>query len=220
MRTVALLPINALAVAKSRLTGALDAEERRALVLWMAERALSAIRESGAATRIAVVSPDPVALAWARAEGVAGVYQLDGDLNAGLELGRAWAREDGADALLTLFGDLPLLRAEEVAALVAPVTESPAASVVALAPDRARRGTNGLVMRPVDALPFLFGDESLARYTRAARANGVEAHIVTRPGTSFDVDTPEHLRELSERGLWTPRSRDARVSLARRTSCE
>jgi 2-phospho-L-lactate guanylyltransferase len=217
---VALLPINALAVAKSRLAGALDAEERRALVLWMAERALSAVRDSGAATRIAVVSPDLVALSWARAEGVDGVYQSGGDLNAGLDLGRAWAREDGADALLVLFADLPLLRAEEVAALVAHVELSPAASVVALAPDREGRGTNGLVMRPPDALPFLFGRGSLARYGRAAQAAGVETRYVDKPGTSFDVDTPQHLRELSERGLWTPRSRDARVSLARRTSCE
>jgi 2-phospho-L-lactate guanylyltransferase len=217
---VALLPINALAVAKSRLAGALDAEERRALVLWMAERALSAIRDSGAATRIAVVSPDLVALSWARAEGVDGVYQSGGDLNAGLDLGRAWAREDGADALLVLFADLPLLRAEEVAALVAHVEQSPAASVVALAPDREGRGTNGLVMRPPDALPFLFGRGSLARYGRAAQAAGVETRYADKPGTSFDVDTPQHLRELSERGLWTPRSRDVRVSLARRTSCE
>ncbi|MGH2484968.1 MAG: 2-phospho-L-lactate guanylyltransferase, partial [Ktedonobacterales bacterium] len=101
MRTVALVPINALAVAKSRLADALDAEERRALVLWMAERVLSAIRASGVTARIAVVSPDPAALAWARAEHVDAIYQPTGDLNAGLELGRAWAREEGAGALLT-----------------------------------------------------------------------------------------------------------------------
>ncbi|HKV85416.1 MAG TPA: 2-phospho-L-lactate guanylyltransferase [Ktedonobacterales bacterium] len=220
MRTVALLPINALAVAKSRLANTLDAEERRALVLWMAERVLCAIRASGLATRIAVVSPDTAALAWARAEDADAIYQSNVGLNAGLDLGRDWARENGADALLVLFGDLPLVSASDVAALVAHVERSPAARVVALAPDREGRGANGLAMRPLDALPFLFGIESRARFTAAALTAGVEAHMVTLPGTSFDVDTPEHLRELSERGLWAPRGHDARMSLARRTSCE
>lgn len=220
VRTVALLPINALAIAKSRLTNALDADDRRALVLWMAERVLSAIRASDVATRIAVVSPDPAALAWARIADAEAIYQSNVGLNAGLDLGRDWARENAAEALLVLFADLPLVSASDVAALVAHVERSPAASVVALAPDRAGRGTNGVAMRPLDALPFLFGRKSLARYGRSALAAGVETRYVNQPGTSFDVDTSEDLRELSERGLWGPRCRDARMSLARRTSCE
>ena len=213
MRTVALLPMNALAVAKSRLASALDAEDRRALVLWMAERVLRAIQSSSAVAWVAVVSPDPLLLAWARDRHAVALHQTEGDLNAGLELGRRWSREVEADALLALFGDLPLLNTNEVTAFVASVEESGAISSLALASDRDGRGTNGLVMKPANTLPFMFGPDSFSRFTEAAHLAGVETHHVRFPGTSFDVDTPAHLDELLALGLWTPHACDTHVSV-------
>lgn len=206
--------MNALAVAKSRLAAALAPEGRRALVLWMAERVLRAVVESGGVEQVAVVSPDPSVLDWASQRHAHPLHQAAGDLNAGVEVGRRWAAGGGADALLVLFGDLPLLSAGDVSGLLDVAGEPGAASRLTLAPDRAERGTNGLVMRPLDALPFLFGPDSLARFTRAARDAHIESRLVRRAGTAFDVDTPAQLAELLALDVWTPEGCDATVSMA------
>lgn len=204
MRTVAVVPMNRLSLAKSRLADSIDPESRRALALWMGERVLREIQASGVVARTAVVSPDPQALAWARALGVEALHQTEGRLNAGLEIGRSWSRSVGADTLLVLFGDLPLLTAEDVRALASSVEQTKSGACVGLAPDRAERGTNGLALRPPSALPFLFGTDSFHRHIEAARQAGLETWTVRRLGASFDVDTPADLDELRSRELWTP----------------
>jgi 2-phospho-L-lactate guanylyltransferase len=212
VRTVAVLPMNHLSRAKSRLADTLDPGSRRALVLWMGERVLCALEASAAVVRTVVVSPDPDVLAWTCARRVAALRQTSGGLNEGLELGRRWSLDVGADALLVLFGDLPLLTSADVFALVAAVEGMSEVGRIALAPDRADRGTNALALRPPGALPFLFGADSLSRHADAAHTAGVEPQYVRREGLSFDVDTPVQLDELRMLGLWTPAGCDARVS--------
>jgi 2-phospho-L-lactate guanylyltransferase len=65
---------------------------------------------------------------------------------------------------------------------------------VAIAPDRAGTGTNGLALRPPDAIPFHFGAGSRAAHAAAAEAANVPLTVVERPGLAFDLDTPEDLR--------------------------
>jgi 2-phospho-L-lactate guanylyltransferase len=200
VKTVALIPLNQLATAKSRLSPALPAAERRALVLWMAGRVLAAVRDSERVAAIGVVSPDPEVLDWAERRGAVPVHQLQGDLNAGLELGRSWAQSRGADALLVLLGDLPCLSACEVRDFVA-LAEAEAAShggtLVAPAPDQHERGTNGLLLRPADALPFAFGEGSLARHEALARERGIATVRFHARGLRYDVDTPADLRKVA-----------------------
>ncbi len=88
MKTFALVPLNGLDAAKSRLAGSLADADRRRLVRWMAHRVVGATVRSGAVEAVAVISPDPALLAWARARGAAALRQHAGELNDGLELGR------------------------------------------------------------------------------------------------------------------------------------
>ncbi len=176
MKTFALVPLNGLDAAKSRLAGSLADADRRRLVRWMAHRVVGATVRSGAAEAVAVVSPDPALLAWARARGAAALRQHAGDLNDGLELGRRWALARGADAVLVLLGDLALLQRGEVAALVACARGGAQAAVIA--PDRAGQGTNALLVRPAALMPFAL------------------PAIYRSPGTQFDVDTVDDLAEL------------------------
>lgn len=204
VKTLAVVPINRLAAAKSRLAPALSGAGRRALALWMVGRVLEAVRRSGAVDAIAVVSPDEDALAWARARGALALAQEHGGLNAGLALARDYALARGAGVLLVLLGDLPRLTPGEVARLVAPAEQAEAAHTVVLAPDRDRQGTNGLLLRPPDLLPFAYGPGSFERHRAIARAFGVEPLVVASPGLAFDVDTPADLHELERCGVWTP----------------
>lgn len=201
--TAAIVPINALPAAKSRLRPVLGDCDRQGLVLWMAAHVLAALRASGAVDALAVVSPDERVLLWAERRGATPLAQRDGDLNDGLELGRRWATERHANALLVVFGDLPLLTAAEVAGLVQTGAGAGEPAVV-LAPDRAGRGTNGMLQRPPSALPFAFGAGSLERHRASSLERGIEPATYRAEGTAFDVDTPVDVEALVRRGLWRP----------------
>ena len=118
-------------------------------------------------------------------------------LNAGLEQARREALGDGIETLVVLHGDLPNLAADDVTALLAAV---PQPSGVAIAPDRAEGGTNGLALRPPDAIGFWFGVGSFEAHRAAAAAAGVPIVEVHRPGLAFDLDTPADLARWIELG--------------------
>ncbi len=202
MKTFAVIPINILAEAKTRLRAALPDIDRQALVLWMAGRVLDAVQRSGAVAEVAVVSPDAKVLRWAESRAAIPLAQSGRGLNDGLELGRAWAFEQRADALLVLLADLPCITSGEVRQLVHSAESSGSRSSVVIAPDRTGSGTNGLLMRPPVLMPFAFGPKSQQRHVQLAREAGVEPVLLHMPGTCFDVDTAADLDEL--------RARDAR----------
>jgi 2-phospho-L-lactate guanylyltransferase len=204
MSTVAIVPINTLRMAKSRLRDVLSEADRHALVLWMAARVLDAIARSAAVSSTAVVSPDPVVLMWAQRHGAEPLEQVDTGLNKGLEIGRRWALSARADTLLVLHADLPCIKAPEIGELVRAVPGDGARAGVALAPDRAGRGTNGLVLLPATLMPFAFGANSLYEHIRLARSAGVEPVLRWADGTCFDVDTAADLQRLQAAGIWRP----------------
>ena len=203
---VGVVPLNRLDRAKSRLAGALTSEQRIALTLALAERTLLTLRASDALARIAVVSPDPAALAWAEARGAVPLLQAPSGsrvgLNAGLALARDWATDLGATGLLIALGDLPLLTADEARRFVALTRLHE--RVVALAPDRAGDGTNLLLAAPPALAPLAYGRGSFTRHRRLAQRAGVTTVEFHAPGAAFDVDTPDDLEELYARGLWRP----------------
>lgn len=205
---VAIVPVNHLSRVKSRLAPILTLDERRALVLQMAGHVVATLQASGRVEAIVVVSPDPEALAWAATVGATSLRQTAGTLNAGLAVGRSWASRQGADILLIALADLPLLRPEEVEgaidALPAVSEAGEAGDAWVLAPDRAGKGTNLLVARPVERAPLLFGPASLSRFERAAAVAGIQTRILLSEGTRFDVDLPADVEEARARGLWRP----------------
>jgi 2-phospho-L-lactate guanylyltransferase len=197
MKLAAIVPLNSRTQAKTRLAGVLDDAERAELSRWLAQRVLDALRNAHIAP-IGVVSPDDEVLRWAWQHGTQPVRQEGSGLNDALDIGRAWAMRRHADALMVVLGDLPLLTAEDVLALVSQAAETPGTPSVAMASDRAGKGTNILLLRPPDALAFAFGED-------------IEPHIMRVPGAAFDVDTPDDLRELAERGVWRPSETYARL---------
>lgn len=203
MKLAAIVPLNSRSQTKTRLADVLDSGERAALSRWLAQRVLDALRNAHIAS-IGVVSPDDEVLRWAWQHGAQPVRQEGSGLNDALDVGRAWAMRRHADALMVVLGDLPLLTADDVLALVSQATDTPETPSVTMAPDRAGQGTNILLLRPPDALAFAFGEDSLAHHTQLAHAAGIEPHVMRLPGAAFDVDTPEDLRELAERGVWRP----------------
>jgi len=187
VETDVLIPLKRLDAAKTRLGPALTNDERRRLMAGMlAGVARAAV--CACAGRVALASSDPLAPDLARRLGVECVS--DGGLpwNEGLVHARSLLARP-ADAVLYLAGDLPLIEAADVAALVEAGAERTA--VIGRAHDG---GTNALWVCPAGAFAPAFGAAgSAAVHTRRARAHGLDVVMLDRPGLARDVDTPADL---------------------------
>jgi 2-phospho-L-lactate guanylyltransferase len=187
--TRVIVPHRGLEAAKTRLAPVLSAAERGELAAHLLRRVLRVVRE--AVPDVVVISPSPTLGDLVSEAGAGLLVQHGMGLNEGLEQARQAALAEGVGTLAVLHGDLPELEPSDVAALIADV---PTPRGVAIAPDRAGTGTNGLALRPPDAIPFHFGAGSRAAHAAAAEAANVPLTVVERPGLAFDLDTPEDLR--------------------------
>ena len=204
---IALVPLRVLNGGKTRLAGALPPEAREALTRRMLRIVVCAAVESRALAAVAVVSPDPAALAFAAGLGP-DVVPLPQDpaapgLNPALDAGRAWAQASGAATLLVLLGDLPLLTPTDAHHVVALAGGAP----VVLAPDRHGSGTNALLLplapapTPDARFSFKFGPDSRARHEAEARRLGLPLALARTRGLAFDLDTPSDLQDAGG-GMW------------------
>lgn len=187
----ALVPVNHLDRVKTRL--GLSASQSRQIVLDMLARVLDALTSVASIQSVAVICPDESVRPLSESKGAAFLSPPSGGLNPDLEWAREAARAAGADEILVVLGDLPLLRAIEIDALL----ERPEA--VVLACDRAGKGSNMLLLRSPATLPFRFGPDSCARHLAEARAAGLSASVFRSAGTEQDLDEPEHLEILGRR---------------------
>lgn len=208
MNIVAIVPINELAHAKSRLAEHVSDATREHLVFWMAGRVLAVLKESGAVQRCTVVSPDERVLTWARGQQVETVLQTSTGLNAALEDARRLIIATDTEAILVVHADLPEITAADIRDLTELASDGQMVRLrVVLAPDRRDEGTNALLVTPPDMLTFGFGRSSFSRHMAAARASGVEPHVFRSHGTMHDVDTLDDVGRLQMTFTTTPDGR-------------
>jgi 2-phospho-L-lactate guanylyltransferase len=190
-----IVPHRGLTAAKTRLAPVLDARERESLARTLLARVLQVARE--ACGEVVVISPSEALRPIVEGAGARLAVQRGMGLNAGLEQARAEALDEGIGTLAVLHGDLPNLAADDIRALFEAV---PPAGGVAIGPDRAGTGTNGLAQAPADAIQFAFGADSFAAHRAAAEGAGLPFAVVDRPGLAFDLDTPADLARWLELG--------------------
>lgn len=190
---VAVVPAKGFSRAKQRLGGVLSPEGRRVAAQAMLEDVLAAL--AGASLdEIVVVTPDPESVAVARRFGVTLLEEPEArGHTAAVAVGLEHARQRGAEVFLTVPGDLPLLTAEEVRAILAALGPPPAAVFV---PSRSGLGTNAACLAPPDAVSLRFGEPSFADHLAAARAQGIEPVVLDLPGVALDLDEPDDLALL------------------------
>jgi len=192
-----IVPIRALSDGKRRLSPALDASEREALVIGLLRRTLATLTSWRAAAAVHVVSPDPEVAPIALAAGAHALHQAGTGLNEGIAAAREVALAAGATAMLVIPGDLPLLATEILDALVdaadAAIAAGSGHAVVVIAPADARSGTNALLVSPPGAIEPGFGTGSLERHLREAAAVGASTQLVVDAALGFDLDTPADL---------------------------
>ncbi len=194
MTLFAVVPVKDLAGTKSRLKPILNAGARAGLTIYMMNKVLEALEEAGV-EHTCVVSTDQTVLYLAEEAGATPLLQESRGLNPALEEARDWAISEGASALLVFPADLPLLRAPDVEAVLE-AAEEVERPLVVISPDAVNGGTNALLVRPPDALPFSFGQDSFDAHLEAARERGLSTRVCERTRIAFDLDTADDLKRF------------------------
>ena len=197
MSSWALVPVKAGGLGKQRLAGHLSEAQRGELVRVMLGEVLVALAATPAIQKVLVLSgargPVPAAIEVLGDPGTG--------LNASLQALLPELEKRGARRLTILFADLPLVRAADVAALIAAASDT----AVALAPDHAGSGTNALTLPLPTPFELKFGPGSFAAHRAEAARVGLTATAVRRDGLACDIDEPADLEALRAR-------RDARYA--------
>lgn len=186
----AIVPVKASPDSKSRLSGALDATARAALVDAMLACVLDAASQARNIPRVCLLgtprSSPP--------EGVALLAEPSGGLNAAVASALAEATAQGASRVVFIHGDLPLVTPRDLELLAA----APAGEI-AIAPDRHGTGTNALSLPLPEArgFSFAFGPDSFARHIAEAQRLGLEVEEIHSPGLARDIDEPEDLADAA-----------------------
>jgi 2-phospho-L-lactate guanylyltransferase len=189
---VAVIPVKELARGKQRLQPVLTVQERHLLCKTMLEDVLSIVASSPQLDRVLVITSDAEAAECARQYG-AGIIKEAHQVRQSQSVNAAAAicRQMGAEAMLTLPLDVPRITAADLAWIVEKETASPG---IVLVPSRDELGTNALLARPPEAIPFRFGYDSFRAHRREAESRGLPCEVCELPNLSLDIDEIEDLR--------------------------
>jgi len=197
MRTAAILPVKRFVRAKQRLGLSVADPLRLDLARAMVGDVLTALRDcESIALTIVVTSEQSVAAAAAYQGAIVVPDSAEDGQSAAAIVGLKRAIVEGVERALCIPGDCPALDPAELDALLSADGEP---REVVIVPDRHGTGTNGLLLRPVDAISPSFGSGSCQRHHELAQAAGVPCRT-ERPGSLLlDIDTGEDLEVLRER---------------------
>ena len=197
----AVVPVKERAAAKQRLARLLPEALRRELAQAMLEDVLAALAAVPGLAGIVVVTVEPAARRLAARYGARVVEDGARDGHTGAVTAAARRlRAEGQAGMLTVPGDVPLVTAAEIAALIAAHRPVPAFTI---APSHDEQGSNAILMSPPDAVPLRFGKDSFFPHLRAAEACGIRPTVLRLPGIALDIDTPEDLAAFLARSSRT-----------------
>lgn len=195
-----IIPVKPFGQGKSRLADHLSASERGRLSAQLLAHVLDVAGTVEELAGILVVSRDEKVLVQAEAAGALALSEApttgktaEEALNQAVAQATQAARQQGAHAVLILPADLPLLAAADVRTFYQRAQTLDRGVVLAPSQDN---GTNGLLLRPPDAIPFAFGPNSFQRHRELANAAGLPVQVVESPRLALDVDFPADLALL------------------------
>lgn len=198
MSVFALIPVKPFEGALGRLSGVLEAHERRTLQAAMLADVLTACAGARHLEATLVVTNDPEARALAAVHGAHAVadHAPPAGMNAAVARGISEAVRCGADAALVLTADLPLADGEDLDAVI---RAAPAGRGVVIAPSLEGTGTNAMLLAPPEVIMPGLGVGSLLRHLDRAALAAAPALLLHRPRLALDIDTPEDLADLCRR---------------------
>lgn len=189
--TYAVIPAKDFNDAKQRLAAFLQPHERRVLARAMLLDTLTACAQAAGLAGVGVVTCDRNVAEVAESLGAEVLWERRaGGQSQAVTFAVQTCLQRGLRTLLTIPGDVPLLTAADVEAIVAP--PQPPVPVV-LVPNRDDLGTNAVVLSPPDCLPLRFGYDSFQRHLRLAAERHLAAEVRRLPRVALDIDEPADL---------------------------
>jgi 2-phospho-L-lactate/phosphoenolpyruvate guanylyltransferase len=203
-----LIPVKASGI-KSRLSSVLSRAERRELEFLLLSGVLKALRGAGLIAVTHVVSSDSDVLRLATSSGAGAIRETeDKGVNsavvAGIEAMGRPAR------VLVLPSDLPLLHPSELRHVL---FLSELLQVV-ISPSASFNGTNALVFPPRAGLALSYDRSSFWNHIRASGRKGLSVGVSSKPGLTFDLDSPEDLLDLARSRTDSPAVAFARRAIS------
>lgn len=203
MRTAAILPVKRFSIAKQRLGASIDDSLRRRLAEAMVADVLAALAGASSIDRTILVTAEQSIAHAARAQGAILITEeSENGQSAAAQRGIERALALGMERALCIPGDCPWLSPEDLDGLLLGDEDEPAVVIV---PDRHGTGTNGLLMRPCDAILPSFGTGSFERHRELALSAGLSVAAARPRGLLLDIDTGQDLSALRERLAEEPR---------------
>jgi 2-phospho-L-lactate guanylyltransferase len=181
-----LLPVKALARAKSRLAPVFDDDQRRAVASALLDDAL-ALCSSVEFLEWWVVSEDDEVLGRASDAGLKTVVDPGAGLNAAVAAGTQEVIAAGAGSVTVVPCDVPLAYRGDLVDLL----DTGATSEIVLVPSGGDGGTNALYLSPPGLIAPAFGPGSLRRHIAQAERERHRCSILSLNRLALDVDTPD-----------------------------
>ncbi|MEE8357906.1 MAG: 2-phospho-L-lactate guanylyltransferase [Candidatus Hydrothermarchaeales archaeon] len=194
--TYAIIPVNKLSKAKTRLIGTLAKEKRGELILHMLEDVLKALDETECQT--IVISSDNLKDNIPRDI----IFLDEGDrrmgLNRAVKYANQYAIKKGAKATLFIPADTPLIKKRHIEDILKLGEKHP----LIISPAR-HGGTAILYRKPPDIIRERFTKTSYIDYQKEAEAKGLELKVYDSYCLSLDIDKEEDINEFMIHGKGT-----------------
>lgn len=197
----AVVPVKSFAQAKTRLSSVLSPSDRQRLACAMADDVLGAIRASGRADLLCILTDhdSPAVDELARRHGARAVLDLQvataPGLNAAIAGVAEMANSEGADAILVVHADLPLLTAKSLDLILHKwhTLRGPQRAVLSRSKDG---GTSVLLVDHATSFNFRFGTGSYASHRAECIRQDRTMASIEQLSTSLDIDTPDDFELL------------------------
>jgi 2-phospho-L-lactate/phosphoenolpyruvate guanylyltransferase len=193
MNVCLVLPLKSLRNGKTRLQPVMRDAERFDLIDRLLTHTLAQAAEFPGLAKTVVVTACAEARARARSYGVRVLDEPVPGLNHAVRHAHVSLRASPTTSMIVVPCDLPFLRADDLRALA---EASAAPRTIALAPDRSRRGTNGIAVPIAADFEFAFGPNSFQRHRLAAERLHYAVVEIAQLPLAFDIDTPADLAEF------------------------
>jgi 2-phospho-L-lactate guanylyltransferase len=185
------VPVKPLELGKSRLSMIFNTEERIAINHSMLTNTLNILSHINYIDQVLVISQDDTVGKIAKDFGVMHVQENGvSGLNCALEHGSSIALEHNATSVMIIPTDLPLVTGPDLSSLIEAQDRSP---MMVIVPDTKMDGTNALIISPVKAISYQFGEHSFQKHLSFARNNQIPVKIIKQERIGLDLDLPVDL---------------------------
>ena len=197
MDVAALMPVKGFHNAKQRLSPLLSDAARELLAEAMFRDVLRQVRLARGLAGTFVVTGDDKVAAIAAAAGAAVIRENaeNGETSA-VDFARLELKQSGCQAVLIIPADMPLMRAEDIDAVLAQVPADAAAPYALLVPSHDKLGTNALLLAPPDVIQLRFGHDSFTFHMGQVAGRGMPALFFENENIALDIDEPKDLERF------------------------